>query len=355
MELFGASGRLQGVVELNMERIVPMKQWIVSLALVCMVMLGVSAVAAQEPEMPIPMAMGTFESAPLDVALDADGSLLYVVHADGTLGIYSVGVNDAFMPITDPIPAGGISYQPVALAISPDGTRLYVANSGFIGRSLLSPITVWNIESASGLLNFGGRFGIPSSGSGLTSIAVSADGGSLIVGGAGENGAAVFNTAAIPTVVTMTLAPYMLPCMGVGPMLCPMVIDSAGVQLYFYNAIEGFTFQWGHPVTLRVQVEQVANPPADGSSRRYTLVEVVEDAGYQPGATFEARVPMALIMPVSEGRYSLGGMVEFGCATEAQCSGLASFLDQPIDIPMTFTFPEVEGEPLLADFQAPMR
>jgi hypothetical protein len=104
-----------------------------------------------------------------------------------------------------------------------------------------------------------------------------------------------------------------------------------------------------------VLVETVANPPADGSSRRYTLVEVVEDAGYQPGAMFEARVPTALITPVGEGVYSLGGMVEFTCATEDQCSGLASFLDQPIDILMGFTFPEIEGDPLIADFQLPQR
>lgn len=332
------------------------KHWMGALALVATLALGVTAAWAQETEMPQPLAMGPFTSAALDVALNADGSLAYVVHADGTLGIYSVGANDAFLPITDPIQAGGISYQPVALAISPDGTRLYVANSGFIGRSLLSPVTVWNIEAASGLLNFSARYALPSSGSGLTSIAVSADGGSLIVGGVGEEGgAAVFATQDIPQIVTMHIAPYKMPCMGVGPMLCMMITDTAGVRMFFYSPIEGFDFQWGHSVTLRVLVEDVPNAPADASSKRYTLVEVVSDEGYQAGQSFDARVPTALIQPIEDGLYSLNGEVTFTCATENQCSGLATFLDSVTDIPMTFTFPEVEGDPLIADVTLPQR
>ncbi|MBL8147484.1 MAG: DUF4377 domain-containing protein [Anaerolineae bacterium] len=153
----------------------------------------------------------------------------------------------------------------------------------------------------------------------------------------------------------MNIAPYKRPCMGAGPMLCMMVTDSAGVQMFFYSNIEGFDFQWGHPVTLRVQVEDVPNPPADASSKRYTLVEVVSDEGYQAGLSFEARVPTALITPVEDGLYSLNGEAEFTCATEHQCSGLAAFLSSPTDIPITFTFPEVEGDPLIADITLPQQ
>lgn len=331
-----------------------MKRWIGALTLGMTLALGLSAAWAQEIDMPQPVAMGPLLSAPLDVALNSDGSLAYVVHADGTLGIYSVGANDAFLPITDPIPAGGISFQPVALAIAPDGRTLYVANSGFIGRSLLSPVTIWNIEPASGLLNPGGRITLPSSGSGLTSIAVSADGGSLIVGGVGEaGGAAVLPLQAIPEIVTMNIAPYKLPCMGVGPMLCLMITDSAGVRMFFYSPIEGFEFQWGHAVTLRVRVEDVPNAPADASSKRYTLVEVVSDEGYQAGLSFDANVPAELISPVEGGLYSLNGEVEFVCATESQCSDLAAAAGTNATIRMTFTFPEVEGDPLIADLAIP--
>ncbi len=326
------------------------KSWWLRLALGLSTLLSVSAALAQEIELPFPMASGPFPSPALDVALDTDGSLAYVVHEDGTLGIYSVGVADAFIPIADPIDASGEDYRPVALALTPDGTRLFVANRGISGDSESGVVTVWNIEAASGLVNAGGQFSLPVSGSGLTGLAISADGGSLIVIGSPENGASVFAIPRIPRFVTLSVMPFKQPCMGVGPMLCLQVIDSAGVRMFFYDAIDGFSYQWGTPVTLSVRVDQVENPPADASSLRYTLADVVFDEGYQPGLSFDARVPAALIVPVSDELYSLGGEVEFECATAGQCAGLAALLETSSeDVPITFTFPEVEGAPLIAD------
>ena len=43
----------------------------------------------------------------------------------------------------------------------------------------------------------------------------------------------------------------------------------------FYGEIEGFTHEPGFRYELRVREEPVANPPADGSSLRWTLVKVV--------------------------------------------------------------------------------
>ncbi|MBK5192246.1 MAG: DUF4377 domain-containing protein [Flavobacteriaceae bacterium] len=41
----------------------------------------------------------------------------------------------------------------------------------------------------------------------------------------------------------------------------------------FYNTIEGFDYQPGYIYDIKVVVEQVDNPPADGSSLKYTLQE----------------------------------------------------------------------------------
>ncbi|MDD7887288.1 DUF4377 domain-containing protein [Flavivirga sp. 57AJ16] len=43
----------------------------------------------------------------------------------------------------------------------------------------------------------------------------------------------------------------------------------------FYNSIEGFNYQPGFIYDVRVIVEQVDNPPADGSSLKYTLQEII--------------------------------------------------------------------------------
>ena len=64
--------------------------------------------------------------------------------------------------------------------------------------------------------------------------------------------------------------------MGVGPMECMQVKeDPDGDYTFFYQQIEGFEFEPGYEYELLVQVDQVENPPADGSSLKYTLIEVV--------------------------------------------------------------------------------
>lgn len=44
---------------------------------------------------------------------------------------------------------------------------------------------------------------------------------------------------------------------------------------YFYDEIQGFTYEKGYEYDLVVQESKVANPAADASSIRYTLVKVV--------------------------------------------------------------------------------
>ena len=75
---------------------------------------------------------------------------------------------------------------------------------------------------------------------------------------------------------TLFIAPERKPCTGVAPMECLQVRESPDLAWqYFYSEIEGFTFEPGFDYELRVREEKVANPPADGSSLRWTLVRVV--------------------------------------------------------------------------------
>ena len=75
---------------------------------------------------------------------------------------------------------------------------------------------------------------------------------------------------------TLFIAPERKPCTGVGPMECLQVREAADRPWqYFYSEIEGFSYEPGFDYELRVREEKVANPPADGSSLRWTLVKVV--------------------------------------------------------------------------------
>ena len=67
------------------------------------------------------------------------------------------------------------------------------------------------------------------------------------------------------------------PCTGVAPMLCLQVRTQPGAawQLH-YGEIEGFDWQVGVEYVIRVREYAVENPPADGSSLRWVLEEVLE-------------------------------------------------------------------------------
>lgn len=67
------------------------------------------------------------------------------------------------------------------------------------------------------------------------------------------------------------------PCTGSGPMECLKVqVNQKGDFMYFYSPIEGFDFQDGNQYILLIKKEAVLNPPADGSSIKYTLLEILE-------------------------------------------------------------------------------
>ncbi|WP_319500381.1 META domain-containing protein [uncultured Draconibacterium sp.] len=73
---------------------------------------------------------------------------------------------------------------------------------------------------------------------------------------------------------------YKVDCVGVGPMKCMLVqkgeTPDPGKWTNFYSKIEGFEYEPGFIYKLKVKEEQLENVPADASSIKYTLVEVLE-------------------------------------------------------------------------------
>ena len=66
-------------------------------------------------------------------------------------------------------------------------------------------------------------------------------------------------------------------CVGEGVYQCLRVKrDPEAEWELFYDAIEGFTYEPSFRYVLEVEVRAVTSPPADGSSRAYRLVRVVE-------------------------------------------------------------------------------
>jgi hypothetical protein len=135
--------------------------------------------------------------------------------------------------------------------------------------------------------------------------------GGLLLAGCGE-------------VRTYEVLPYQLPCKGVVPQLCMVMTEQgSGEREFFYDSIEGFEFRWGVTQTVRVRVEEVSDPPQDGSSKRYVLEEVVSTAPVAEGTTFEARLSSEYLTGNPTQGFSLVFSKDLQCATEAVCQTLA--------------------------------
>src|SRR5688572_27206197 len=71
------------------------------------------------------------------------------------------------------------------------------------------------------------------------------------------------------------IGPAKVDCVGSFPQSCLLVRESpTGQWEYFYDQIEGFTWEPGYDYHIRVRETKIDNPPMDGSSLRYVLLRV---------------------------------------------------------------------------------
>lgn len=118
--------------------------------------------------------------------------------------------------------------------------------------------------------------------------------------------------------VTLKFAPELRVCTGMAPKLC-MVEVSEERPSNFYQAIDGFTYQWGYEYELQVLKTDVVNPPADASKYAYSLVSEEKVAVAVNEVEFELQsVPYlpSMLSKDDEGRYFLASY-EFSCAVTA--------------------------------------
>lgn len=66
-------------------------------------------------------------------------------------------------------------------------------------------------------------------------------------------------------------------CVGVGPQKCMQIkYQAAEDWQYFYDTIEGFEYESGYFYKLEIIVQNVENPPADASNKKYILVNILD-------------------------------------------------------------------------------
>lgn len=109
--------------------------------------------------------------------------------------------------------------------------------------------------------------------------------------------------------VTLYVGPNQVPCTGVAPQMCLQVKESPEADyLLFYSNIEGFEFEPGFEYELLVNKQTVPNPPADASSFRWTLIEVVSQTPVAPTAELEGVTWKLIAYTDQNGMLSMPGV-----------------------------------------------
>lgn len=76
---------------------------------------------------------------------------------------------------------------------------------------------------------------------------------------------------------TLIIGPEKVECLGfISPQECLQVKNTPEAEWrWFYDSIEGFTYEQGYIYEIRVRSEKIENPPTDSSGIRWILVEEV--------------------------------------------------------------------------------
>lgn len=113
-------------------------------------------------------------------------------------------------------------------------------------------------------------------------------------------------TGNIPENTNLRVNHYRHPCTGVGNFLCLLIQedDKIGTEdwNFHYGGVEGFEYQKGFIYNLKVRTENIDNPPADGSSTRVILEEILSKEAVPNDTTFKIRLSRS---------YSDGGFESF--------------------------------------------
>jgi len=79
-----------------------------------------------------------------------------------------------------------------------------------------------------------------------------------------------------PVEKTIYVGPRQVDCVGVAPQKCLLIKENPEDDwTMYYDSIQGFDYEPGYEYELRITEEEIENPPADASSIRWTLVELV--------------------------------------------------------------------------------
>lgn len=152
-----------------------------------------------------------------------------------------------------------------------------------------------------------------------------------------------------PARTTMYVHHHLAECIGVDIQSCLLVQEpgAAGLGL-LHQGIEGFTWEWGYIHSIAIEVHEVPNPPADGSSVRYVLDRIIDRERVAAATRFEIVVTTSAgrVSEVSEGEYRLLGSGRFRCGSTTNCESLDEVIAAGGRVQLTLAHDAEEGAPM---------
>jgi hypothetical protein len=106
--------------------------------------------------------------------------------------------------------------------------------------------------------------------------------------------------------------------------LCNVQVKN-GTNINYYNDIEGFEFVWGHRYNILVNVSEIKNPPADASSLKYEMIEIISENEDSIGTQYQYDLVELLehtFTKTDDTFYFL--FQEFECADNVDCDTLVN-------------------------------
>jgi hypothetical protein len=94
----------------------------------------------------------------------------------------------------------------------------------------------------------------------------------------------------VPKSMKITIDHYPSYYEGEGRHLCLRAKSEEKPKWHSMDFIEGFNYEWGYVYELSVKKTQIKNPPADGSSVKYTLVKEISKTKVADSITFNLRI-----------------------------------------------------------------
>lgn len=148
-------------------------------------------------------------------------------------------------------------------------------------------------------------------------------------------------SGAPPRIYTVEVSPFAKDCMSWAySWPCLQVREEPGeVYRSQLESIEGFTFEWGHRYRLEIAEYLIADPPADGSDRRYVLRRVFEDQPLPAGTefTYSAWPASRAILRKDAANLRMFLDLTVPCGEECEAIGVAIDAEHRFDLTLVLT------------------